>query len=222
MGLQVVTMSFNDHKLGNYVCHGVEVLNLISDYREIIQTISLHQSSRTPVILILDDHKQIVQKKLQRAGLVVEALYSKTFEDSNAALSLFSKKHASGYPVFIINEMQGRGLDFVSSVDIEEKGGVYLLIAKMPKSFLQFRQYLGRTGRVGNKGQYSVILHDPEAKNVDGTVYLEAKLEALSNFDISTISKWSTLQNGEGTDMESREVMDPLPISASSEPNCQN
>ena len=53
--------------------------------------------------------------------------------------------------MFIINDAQGRGLDFPSSTEIEDAGGVFLIIAKLPNSFLQFKQFLGRTGRMGNK-----------------------------------------------------------------------
>ena len=31
---------------------------------------------------------------------------------------------------------------------------------------------LGRTGRISNKGQFQIILHDPDAKNVDGKIYV--------------------------------------------------
>jgi hypothetical protein len=65
---------------------------------------------------------------------------------------LFLQKNKEGkYPVFIINDAQGRGLDFPSSTEIEDAGGVFLIIAKLPNSFLQFKQFLGRTGRMGNK-----------------------------------------------------------------------
>jgi hypothetical protein len=41
--------------------------------------------------------------------------------------------------VFIINDLQGRGLDFPSSTEIEENGGVYLVIAKLPATYLQYK-----------------------------------------------------------------------------------
>jgi hypothetical protein len=51
-------------------------------------------------------------------------------------LTVFTKKQGGKYPVFIINDTQGRGLDFPSSTEIEEAGGVFLIIAKLPNSFL--------------------------------------------------------------------------------------
>jgi hypothetical protein len=66
----------------------------------------------------------------------VEALWAKEFIESNASLTVFTRKQGERYPVFIINESQGRGLDFPSTTDIEENGGVYLIVGKLPSSFL--------------------------------------------------------------------------------------
>ena len=65
---------------------------------------------------------------------------------------------------------------------------LYLLIAKLPSSYLQFKQFLGRTGRIGNKAQYSIILFDQDAQNDDGLSYLEKKLEVLQNNDLQRLS----------------------------------
>ena len=59
-----------------------------------------------------------------------------------------------------------------------------MIVGKLPSSFLQYRQFLGRTGRIGNKGQYAVVLHDPSSKNFDGKIYLQKKLEELSDGDL--------------------------------------
>ena len=66
----------------------------------------------------------------------MEALWSKSFAESNGSLMVFIRKHTDKYPVFIINGTQGRGLDFPSSTEIEENGGVYLVVAKLPSGFL--------------------------------------------------------------------------------------
>jgi len=89
---------------------------------------------------------------LQRKGLAVEDLAKKSFIESNSSLSIFTQKQDSGYPVFLINEAQGRGLDFLSNFNIEEAGGNLVIVGKLPKSFLQYRQFLGRSGRIGNRG----------------------------------------------------------------------
>ena len=72
----------------------------------------------------------------------------------------------------------------MSSTEIENNGGVYVVIATLPTAYLQYKQFLGRTARVGNKGQYSVILHDKDSKNADGRIYLQQKLEALESQDL--------------------------------------
>jgi hypothetical protein len=38
--------------------------------------------------------------------------------------------------VFIVNERQGRGLDFMTNSDIEKNGGVYVIIGCLPKHYL--------------------------------------------------------------------------------------
>jgi hypothetical protein len=51
----------------------------------------------------------------------------------------FPLKQNDQYACFIISDSQGRGLDFPSSAEIEEAGGVYLIVGMLPNTFLQFR-----------------------------------------------------------------------------------
>ena len=39
-----------------------------------------------------------------------------------------------GYPVYFVDELLCRGLDMKTSAKIEENGGLYVLIAKIPSS----------------------------------------------------------------------------------------
>jgi len=104
---------------------------------------------KTPVIIIIDDKKDQLLRLLERKGVAVENLAKKSFIESNSALSVFSQRQANGYSAFIINEAQGRGLDFQSSAEIEMNGGNLVIIGMLPESFLQYRQFIGRTGRIG-------------------------------------------------------------------------
>jgi hypothetical protein len=70
--------------------------------------------------------------------MAAESLCQKSFSESVGNLTIFNRRQGNQYPVFIINDLQGRGLDFPSSAEIEENGGVYLVIAKLPDSFLQY------------------------------------------------------------------------------------
>jgi hypothetical protein len=56
-----------------------------------------------------------------------------------SSLAIFCKTHNQKYAVFLINTLQGRGIDFPSSSDIELNGGVFVLITELPRYFLQFR-----------------------------------------------------------------------------------
>ena len=58
----------------------------------------------------------------------------------------------------LLNAKQGRGLDIPTSTAIEDAGGVYIIIGVTPQSFRELEQFKGRTRRMGNKGQYSIIL----------------------------------------------------------------
>ena len=64
----------------------------------------------------------------------------------NNALDAFNVRDpAYGYPVMIIDETICRGLDVKSSKAIEDNGGIYVIIAKVPSSTKVMEQALGRT-----------------------------------------------------------------------------
>ena len=87
----------------------------------------------------------------------------------NAAVeySFLNKTTEGFYPVFLINEPQGRGTDFKTSDDIEESGGNYLLIVDI-FSQRSLEQIIGRVGRLDKKGQWSYLLYSPnEIKTLD-------------------------------------------------------
>jgi hypothetical protein len=106
---------------------------------------------KTPVIVIANDDKLMLTRKLKNSGIPVEPLFQNSFTESNGSLTVFTIKQGGKYPVFIINDAQGRGLDFPSTTEIEEEGGIFLIVGKLPSSYLQYKQFLGRTGRMGNK-----------------------------------------------------------------------
>ncbi len=62
-------------------------------------------------------------------------------------------------------------MDFPSSSEIEDCGGVHVLIVGLPKFYLQLRQFIGRTARIGNKGTYSIFECNKDAKNSSAEVF---------------------------------------------------
>ena len=132
-------MNINDVFKPSAVNFGIDVYTKISEYRQVLETYCAQQALKTPVIVIADDDKLILTKKLKNIGVPVEALFQTSFLHSNGLLTVFTKKQAGKYPVFIINDAQGRGLDFPSSTEIEEEGGIFLIIGIIPSSYLQFR-----------------------------------------------------------------------------------
>ncbi len=75
------------------VYHGADVYDKISDYRQVITKLCVQQVEKTPVIVITDDEKLLLQKKIQKEGIFIEALWNQTILQSNSSLSLFSKRH---------------------------------------------------------------------------------------------------------------------------------
>jgi hypothetical protein len=58
----------------------------------------------------------------------------------------------------------------------------------LPQFYLQLRQFIGRTARIGNKGTYSLFEVDSKAKNTSSEVYFKNKLEELRNNAIIDLS----------------------------------
>ena len=59
-------------------------------------------------------------------------------EKINSVLESFTEKLGNHYQVYILDEHQGRGLDFPSKPEIEAHGGVYLIIASLPDSIKEY------------------------------------------------------------------------------------
>ncbi len=74
------------------------------DFRDVILAVCLQWAPKTPVVIIVDDDKGYLQKKLQKSGLVAEALFKQSIVESNGSLTIFNKKQGLNYPVFLISE----------------------------------------------------------------------------------------------------------------------
>ena len=84
-------------------------------------------------------------------------------------------------------------MDFPSSCEIETNGGVHVLIVGLPQFYLQLRQFIGRTARIGNKGSYSIFEYDCKAKNSSSEVYFKNKIEELKNNAIIDLAMGSKI-----------------------------
>lgn len=120
------------------VCHGIEVLLTVKDFVKSIVDRVKRQSSHTPVIIIASDQAAALTKPMVGIGVRTEVLRDGDKERVEASLAYFSKRQNGLYPCFIVGENQGRGLDFSSNSEIEVAGGVYLIVATLPKHYLQF------------------------------------------------------------------------------------
>ena len=67
------------------------------------------------------------------------------------------------------------------------------MIVGLPQFYLQLRQFIGRTARIGNKGSYSLFEYDCKAKNSSPEVYFKNKIEELKNNAIIDLAMGSKI-----------------------------
>ena len=113
--------------------------NSLNVFKDLVTSLALEQVQRTPVIIISDSHSDRFKRTLQAKGLTVENMSAMDPPAVESSLAIFCKTNNSKYAVFLINSFQGRGIDFPSSSDIEQNGGVFVMITELPRYFLQFR-----------------------------------------------------------------------------------
>ncbi|WP_375326319.1 hypothetical protein [Candidatus Tisiphia endosymbiont of Nemotelus uliginosus] len=69
--------------------------------------------------------------------------------------------------IVIATNIAGRGADLEVSKQVEENGGLHVILSYMPKNFRIEKQAFGRTARAGNKGTATYIVFDPRKQGED-------------------------------------------------------
>lgn len=83
---------------------------------------------------------------LQKNDIKIVSLINKDPLAINVALnSVNIADKELAFPVFIVDETLCRGLDVKSSAFIEQNGGIYVIVAKLPSSRKVMFQAIGRT-----------------------------------------------------------------------------
>lgn len=162
----------------------VALHHTVREHRAAIVQLVAKRVLLAPVIIIVNCGHDQLQKELKKVEVPTMNLHKESFTSVESLMGTFNKKQEGTYMAFVIDEEQGRGLDFASSTDIEANGGVHVVVGSLPAHYLQFRQFIGRTGRIGNRGSYSVVLYDKEARLMTPESYLQLKLAELKNQDI--------------------------------------
>ena len=108
-------------------------------------------------IAIESNNKANVQSVIGKDAIAIKSI----IEASN----VFQAEQ--GYPIILMDENLSRGLDPKTSTKIEDKGGIYVVIAKIPSTTKTLSQAIGRTKRCINKGQHSIIVWNKDKRAFD-------------------------------------------------------
>lgn len=86
------------------------------------------------------------------------------------------------YCITITDSFGGRGHDFdVNDDDVNEAGGLLVIMTSIPASEREWRQWKGRTGRKDTRGQYAVVLNGEDALLKDsGSILSKHQLKTES------------------------------------------
>jgi hypothetical protein len=103
-------------------------------------------------------------------------------------LKTFTGLSQGKYSAYIISMEQARGLDFPTSSAIEDKGGNYVLLGSLPDTHFAFQQALGRTCRIGHKGQVSIILWEQKADHNAGAHQIQQLIDKLEGRETVRLS----------------------------------
>ncbi|KEJ83129.1 preprotein translocase subunit SecA [Oxytricha trifallax] len=126
------------------------------EYCKSIYELCMKQTLSTPVIIVSSGTYSIIEQYFKKfnelqfysmkgvKGSKVDAYLEGKFKIQN------SNKR---YSVLLLTEIQGRGTDLPATKEIEDNGGLYLIISDV-FSKRQTEQIIGRVGRLENKGQY--------------------------------------------------------------------
>ncbi|KEJ82507.1 Protein translocase subunit SecA [Oxytricha trifallax] len=126
-----------------------------SEFCKYLYELSMKQTLVTPLIIVASTSYVMIEhyfKKLKE----LQFFSMKGIKGSKADAYLEEKFNIQNtnkrYGVFLLSEIQGRGTDFHSSREIEDNGGIYLIVADI-FSKKSTQQIVGRVGRLENKGQ---------------------------------------------------------------------
>ena len=90
------------------------------------------------------------------------------------------------YPITVTEPFGGRGFDFmISDEDVDNAGGLAVIMTSIPNSEREWTQWIGRTARNDRKGQYLLVLKMPLSDVCD---YQDVRHNGTSKYNPSLIT----------------------------------
>jgi len=108
-------------------------------------------------------------------------LQIRTYCRGDTDLDAITKK-ADSRDIIIATNLAGRGTDIKTTKEVEEAGGLHVILTSLPKNQRVEKQNIGRTARSGNKGSAALIIDIEEVART-----LNLPLESIQGMDIKHI-----------------------------------
>ncbi|CAF1011230.1 unnamed protein product, partial [Brachionus calyciflorus] len=190
-------------KIPTYKIKKFKELNLISvneaDFASTVAVYALEQCDSGRAVLIIcetiEDLKKI-KDELELAKKIVSVKFQiKSFPDEDS--SKITKEKLNSGDIVISTNIAGRGTDFKTSDQVEQNGGLHVIVTFLPCNKRVEDQAFGRTSRQGKNGTAQIIMIADEILNKYGTAkdvlkkYRDkaeaARISQIQNFKLNEI-----------------------------------
>ncbi|KEJ82417.1 hypothetical protein OXYTRIMIC_509 [Oxytricha trifallax] len=130
------------------------------EYCKYLYETCMKQTLQTPVIVVSSSSYSMIDAYFGKFK-EIQFFSMKSVKGSKTDAYLegkFNMKNTNKrFGVYLLSEVQGRGTDLQSSREIEQSGGIYLIIADI-FARRSTSQIIGRVGRLENKGQWRQLI----------------------------------------------------------------
>lgn len=150
------------------------------EHREVIKhDVTDQASKRRSVLIICPTIKHV--NDLHNFLKPQSNLQIRTYCRGDTDLDAITKK-ADSRDIIIATNLAGRGTDIKTTKEVEEAGGLHVILTFLPKNARVEQQNIGRTARSGNKGSATLIMDIEEVAQI-----LNLPLESIQGIDIEDI-----------------------------------
>ncbi|XP_062541215.1 uncharacterized protein LOC134209247 [Armigeres subalbatus] len=160
------TIDIPNNESSGYRCKELAPLvmsNRATWYQSVKENALYHAQNKRGVLIICKYINEVrslanMLKKLHNPKKV----FIYTGEENN-----FKKQTIDSEEIIIATNIAGRGMDLKTTTNVEEHGGMYVLVTFLPDSFRVEMQNVGRTAREGKRGMAQLIVLDKNNTSMD-------------------------------------------------------